>query len=87
MVKFGAILGLSGAILNRLNLSVIAFKWYESSHYVPSWMEFVVTAGVISAEIWVFRWVVTRMPILSEAPEYQHARPVNVQAVAKQLAS
>jgi Ni/Fe-hydrogenase subunit HybB-like protein len=87
LVKIGAVLGLCGAILNRLNLSVIAFKWYEPAHYVPSWMEFVVTAGVISAEIWVFRWVVTRMPILAEAPEYEHARPVNVQAVAKQLAS
>jgi len=87
MVKIGAILGLSGVILNRLNLSVIAFKWYEPAHYVPSWMEFVVTAGVISAEIWVFRWIVMRMPILAD--EHQHApvRPASVAAVARQLAS
>jgi hypothetical protein len=30
---------------------------------VPSWQEIVVTLMVISLEIWVFRWVVTRMPV------------------------
>ena len=87
MVKVGAILGLSGVILNRLNLSIIAFKWYAPAHYVPSWMEFVVTAGVLSAEIWVFRWIVLRMPILAEEHAHATARPASVQAVAKRLAS
>lgn len=87
MVKVGAILGLSGVILNRLNLSIIAFKWYAPAHYVPSWMEFVVTAGVISAEIWVFRWIVLRMPILADDHAHESLRPVNVKAVAKRLAS
>jgi Ni/Fe-hydrogenase subunit HybB-like protein len=87
MVKVGAILGLVGVILNRLNLSVIAFKWYETAHYVPSWMEIVVTAGVISTEIWVFRWVVMRMPILADEHGHERARPASVQAVAKRLAS
>jgi Ni/Fe-hydrogenase subunit HybB-like protein len=82
MVKIGAVLSLSGVILNRLNLSVIAFKWYEPVHYVPGWMEIVVTAGVLSAEIWVFRWVVMRLPILSGEGVHAHAHAKTQPAVA-----
>jgi hypothetical protein len=53
MVKIGALMGLLGVILNRLNLSVIAFKWYESAHYVPSWMEIVCGRRHLG-RIWVF---------------------------------
>jgi Ni/Fe-hydrogenase subunit HybB-like protein len=53
-----------GIILNRLNVSVIAFKWYEPHHYYPAIGEYVVTAAVICAEIWVFRWIVLRMPVM-----------------------
>ena len=66
-VKVAAVLTILGIILNRLNVSVIAFKWYAPVRYVPSWMEIVVTLGVISAELWVFRWVVNRMPVLDFA--------------------
>jgi Ni/Fe-hydrogenase subunit HybB-like protein len=63
-VKLAAVLTIVGIILNRLNVSVIGFRWYAAVRYVPSWMEIVVTLGVISAELWVFRWVVNRMPVL-----------------------
>jgi Ni/Fe-hydrogenase subunit HybB-like protein len=53
-----------GILLNRLNVSIIAFKWYAPVRYVPTWMEIVVTLGVLSAELWVYRWVVNRMPVL-----------------------
>lgn len=70
VIRGGALLAILGVILNRLNISVIAFKWYETPHYVPSWMEVVVSAGIICAEIWVFRWVVLRMPVISRQPEW-----------------
>ena len=70
VIRAAALLAILGVILNRLNVSVIAFKWYETPHYVPSWMEVVVAAGVICAEIWVFRWVVLRMPVISRKPEW-----------------
>jgi Ni/Fe-hydrogenase subunit HybB-like protein len=68
-VQVAAALALIGIILNRLNVSVIAFQWQEAVRYVPTWMEIVVTAGVISAELWAFRWVVLRMPVLAAAHE------------------
>jgi Ni/Fe-hydrogenase subunit HybB-like protein len=67
-IKVAAVLALVGIVLNRLNVSVIAFKWYAAVRYVPTWMEVVVTLGVISAELWVFRWVVNRMPVLDVRP-------------------
>jgi Ni/Fe-hydrogenase subunit HybB-like protein len=67
MIRVAATLTLVGIVLNRLNVSVIAYRWYAPVPYVPSWQEIVVTLGVISAEIWVFRWVVGRMPVLDRA--------------------
>jgi len=70
LVQGTAILTAIGVILNRLNISVIAFKWYEAVRYYPSWMEIWVTLAVISMELWVFRWVITRMPILGAPPDF-----------------
>ncbi len=67
VIRTAAALTLLGIVLNRLNISVIAFKWYLPVRYVPSWQEIVVTLAVLSAEIWVFRWVVNRMPVLDSA--------------------
>ena len=67
VVNAAAVMALVGILLNRLNVSTIAFKWYLDVRYVPTWMEIVVTMGVISAELWVFRWVVHRMPVLDFA--------------------
>jgi len=65
IIRIAAVLALLGVILNRLNVSVIAFKWYVPDHYYPSWQEIVVTLMIICAEIWILRWVVTRMPVLN----------------------
>lgn len=63
IIKIASVLALLGVILNRLNVSVICFQWYEPVHYYPSWQEITVTLMVIFSEIWIFRWVVTRMPV------------------------
>ena len=64
VIRAAAALALVGIVLNRLNVTVIGFKWYAAQRYVPTWMEIVVTLAVISAELWVFRWVINRMPVL-----------------------
>jgi Ni/Fe-hydrogenase subunit HybB-like protein len=70
LIRIASILTLIGIILNRLNVSVIAFKWNAAVRYVPTWMEIVVTLTVIFAEIWVLRWIINRMPVLSEPPAW-----------------
>lgn len=70
LIKIASIITILGIILNRLNVTVIGFRWDAAVHYIPSWMELVVTMAVIFTEIWIFRWVINRMPVLSEPPAW-----------------
>jgi len=70
MIKVAAILTMLGVILNRLNVTVIGFRWDMAIRYIPSWMELVVTLAVIFTEIWIFRWVINRMPVLRDSPSW-----------------
>jgi len=81
LTRLAAVMTLVGVLLNRLNISVIAYKWYLPVRYFPSWMEVEVTLAVIFAEIWVFRWVVSRMPVLERSPEWAIAQEAQDRAV------
>jgi Ni/Fe-hydrogenase subunit HybB-like protein len=70
IIKVAAILTMLGVIMNRLNVTVIGFRWDAAVRYVPTWMEFAVTLTVIFTEIWIFRWVINRMPVLRESPSW-----------------
>ena len=70
LVKIAAIITMLGIIINRLNVTVIGFRWDAAEHYYPSWMEIVVTLAVIFTEIWIFRWIINRMPVLREPPAW-----------------
>ncbi|MFZ4399342.1 MAG: NrfD/PsrC family molybdoenzyme membrane anchor subunit [Bacteroidales bacterium] len=70
LVKVAAIITMLGIILNRLNVTVIGFRWDAAIRYFPTWMEFVVTLTVIFTEIWIFRWVINRMPVLRDSLEW-----------------
>ena len=70
LVKVAAVLTLVGIILNRLNISVIAFNWFAEDPYIPHWAEIWVTATVICLEIWALRWIVNRMPVLGDPPAW-----------------
>ena len=78
-IRVASILTLLGILLNRLNISVIAFKWDAPVRYYPTWMEIAVTLAVVFSEIWVFRWIINRMPVLDRGRttvEDEHRRPV-----------
>ena len=70
LIKVAAVLTMLGVIMNRLNVTVIGFRWDAAIRYIPTWMELVVTLTVIFTEIWIFRWVVNRMPVLRESPSW-----------------
>ncbi len=69
VIRTASVWTLIGIILNRLNVSIIAFNWNAAVKYYPTWMEIVVTLMIIFTEIWVFRWVVNRMPVYGETNE------------------
>lgn len=70
LIRIASIMTLIGILLNRLNVSMIGFKWDAASHYVPSWKELIVTLTIIFIEVWVFRWIVRRMPVLRKSPDW-----------------
>jgi DMSO reductase anchor subunit len=67
VIKTAAVLAILGVILNRLNVSIIAFRWDEAVRYYPTWQEITVTLMVVFGEVWIFRWIVNRMPVFGGA--------------------
>lgn len=72
VVRLTALLTVVGIIINRLNISIIAFNWHlpSAESYFPHWMEFVISITVVTLAVLTFRWIVNRMPVLHEHPEY-----------------
>ena len=58
-------------VVNRLNMTWFAMNWTSPTWYVPSWMEVLTSVTIITTGVMVFRWIVNRMPVLSELPEYR----------------
>lgn len=67
LIRLASIMTLVGILLNRLNVSIIAFNWNIPATYYPTIWEVWVSLMVVFTEILVFRWVVKRMPVLSPA--------------------
>jgi len=70
IVRVGGFMGVLFIVLNRLNMSVIAFNWNEPVRYVPSWQEVLISVTLVTLLIVLFRWIVNRMPILKEDPAF-----------------
>jgi len=73
MVRFTSILTIIGIVMNRVNVTLVAFNWNVEVHYFPSWMEFASSFTFITLAILIFRWVSNRMAIFYEHPEYKDA--------------
>ncbi len=73
LVRAMAIFTAIGIVLNRLNHSIIAFNWHlpYELRYFPHWMEVVLTITVITIGILTFQWIMNRMPILYDHPDFE----------------
>jgi Ni/Fe-hydrogenase subunit HybB-like protein len=73
LIKWTAGWTVLGIVVNRFNVSLIAFNWQlpSSQRYFPSWMEIAISIFVVTIGIVVFRFIVTRMPIFYEHPDYK----------------
>ena len=70
LIRVTAVVTIIGIVLNRLNLSVIAFNWNMEEQYYPHWMEYTITVTLITMFLLEFRWLVNRLPILHDHPKY-----------------
>ncbi|MFH2009509.1 MAG: NrfD/PsrC family molybdoenzyme membrane anchor subunit [bacterium] len=73
LIRATALITVIGVVLNRLNVSIIAFNWElpAGERYVPHWMEITVTVALVTFGVVLFKWIVNRMPILREHPEWR----------------
>ena len=74
LVRWASVLAVLGVVLNRLNISVVAFNWHlpSADRYFPSWMEIAISLFVVTIGVVIYRFVTTRMPIFYEHPDYQN---------------
>jgi Ni/Fe-hydrogenase subunit HybB-like protein len=72
---YASIVTVLGIVLNRLNVSLVAFNWQLPSElrYVPSWEEIMITVFIVTLEITVLRICLNKLPILHEHPEFKGA--------------
>lgn len=75
LIRWTAVWTVFGIMVNRLNVSMIAFNYHlpSSQRYVPHWMEIGITLFIVTVGVLVFRFIVTRMPIFYEHPDYRDA--------------
>ena len=73
LIRWTAALSVFGIVLNRLNISVIAFNWYlpANEKYIPHWMEIGISVFLVTVGILIFRFITTRMPVFYAHPDYE----------------
>ena len=73
LARWAAAWSVLGLVLNRLNISLVAFNWHlpSAQRYFPSWMEIAISVFIVTVGIVVYRFITTHMPILYEHPDYR----------------
>jgi Ni/Fe-hydrogenase subunit HybB-like protein len=79
LIRFTALWTVIGVVVNRLNISLVAFNWQlpSAERYFPSWMEIATSVFIVTLGIVIYRFITTRMPILYEHPDYRHEHGSN----------
>ena len=67
-VRVAGVIAVLGIILNRLNVSIIAWDYHNPNHYWPSAIELFVSLTLVTCGVLAFRWIVNRMPVLRSTP-------------------
>jgi Ni/Fe-hydrogenase subunit HybB-like protein len=72
-IRWTAAWSVLGIVVNRFNVSMIAFNWHlaPADRYFPHWMEIGISVFIVTLGLVIFKFIVTRMPVLYEHPEYE----------------
>ncbi|MGE4297712.1 MAG: sulfate respiration complex protein HmcC [Desulfovibrionaceae bacterium] len=75
LIRITALWTVLGIVFNRFNVSLVAFNWQlpASERYFPSLGEIGISVFVVTVGILVYRFIVTRMPVFYEHPDYKDA--------------
>ena len=72
LIKWTAVLTVLGIVVNRFNICLVAFNWHlpSSERYFPHWMEIGISVFVVTVGVIVYRFIVSRMPVLYAHPDF-----------------
>jgi len=73
LIRKAAFITVFGIFLNRINITLICFNWHLpwSERYFPNWMEIGISVFVVTVGLVAYKFIVTRMPIFYEHPDYK----------------
>jgi Ni/Fe-hydrogenase subunit HybB-like protein len=73
LIQWTALLTVLGIVVNRLNVCLVCFNWQlpAQERYFPHWMEIGISVFVVTVGVTVFRFIVTRMPVFYEHPDFR----------------
>lgn len=72
LARFGAFFAVLGVIVNRMNVSIVAFNWQlpdHLHHIIPPWQEVAVILSIFTLHVLIFRWILVRMPVIHQYQE------------------
>ena len=70
LIRMASFASVAGVILNRLTISMFALNWELPHREFIAPKEFLVILTIITIEILIYRWVVNRLPVHREHPEF-----------------
>ena len=75
IVRVASVFGVLGIVVNRFNVSMIAFNWQlpAAERYFPSIMEVGISIFVVTLIVTAYRLISNNMPVLYEHPDYKDA--------------
>ena len=80
LIKWTSVLTVLGIVLNRFNVSLVAFNWQlaPADRYFPSWMEIALSLFIVTVGLLIFRFISTYMPIFYEDERFAEHAPVEL---------
>ena len=70
LIQITAAFSMLAIFLNRFNLTLITFNWQLPNRELFFWKEALVVLSVVIIEVLVYRWIVNRMPVLRDHPDF-----------------
>ncbi len=73
VIRWTAALTVLGIVVNRFNICLVAFNYHlpSSERYFPHWKEIGISLFIVTLGLIAYRFIITRMPVLYEHPEYR----------------
>jgi Ni/Fe-hydrogenase subunit HybB-like protein len=80
LVRGAAVLTVLGIVLNRFNVSLVAFNWQlpAAERYFPSWMEIAISLYIVTLGLTIFTFIAKKMPIFYEHPKFMEHEPAEL---------